>query len=167
MSGLAALLVPLLLAGAPGHAAAAPAKPAPLSQDARRVAFGLFFDTPVPDATIERSLDVLSALRCRYGLHGGVRDDEEAARRALEEVESLEFNPDDRAGMAERLGVSLAPAQCGAACEQFERMVLLRLRMAALQTIAAGAVCGDARTEPVAYTPPAEGPTCREPAHPR
>lgn len=114
-----------------------------LSDDPRRIAFGMFLDAPVPAGTIERSLEVLSGLRCRYGLHGGIRDDEEAARRALAEVEALEFTSQDRARMAKRLGVPLAPALCGAACEQFESMVLVRLRMEALEKLAAAGGCGE------------------------
>lgn len=141
MSRLAALTLTIVLPGAAhAEAAQAPTKAvveAPkLSDDARLIAVGLFLDTPRSAASIERSVDVLKALRCRYGLTGGVRDDEEAARRALAEVESLGFSPQDRARMAEHQGVSLAPALCGAACEQFEKMVLLRLRMEALEKLA-------------------------------
>jgi hypothetical protein len=136
VSRLASSALALLLLAGGVHAADGVVQ---LSPDAERIAFGLFLDTPLPAASIEKSLDVLSGLRCRYGLHGGVRDDEEAARRAFEEIDGLTFTPKDRARMAERLGVSLAPALCGEACEQFENLVLLKLRMEALEKLAAAA----------------------------
>jgi hypothetical protein len=146
VSRLAALPLMFVLCAATVEAAPAPTKTAvdapKLSDDARLIAVGLFLDTPRSPASIERSVDVLQGLRCRYRLTGGVRDDEEAARRALAEVEALTFTPEERTRMAERQGVSLVPALCGAACEQFEQMVLLRLRMEALQKLASKEACG-------------------------
>ncbi len=162
MKPLASPLLMLLLAGGGVHAEGPAADRATrLSDDARRTAVGLFLDTPLSAAAIEKSLDVLSALRCRYGLHGGVRDDEEVARRAFKEIEALEFTAQDRARMADCLGVSLAPALCGAACEQFENMILLRLRMEALEKLAATAVCGEPRTAGPTATPSIVGSTFR------
>ena len=107
-----------------------------LSADPGRVAYGLLLDTPVSPETIDRSLKILQGLRERYDLHDGVRDDEEAARRALAEIEAIEFSAEQTAAMAKKLGVSIDPKVCGEACENFERLVLVELRMEALAKLA-------------------------------
>jgi hypothetical protein len=112
-----------------------------LTDDPRRIAYGLFLDTPLAPGTIDRSLRILAGLRCRYGLYGGVRDDEEAASRAFEEIDRLAFSRSDVARKAQQLGVSLDPSVCADACENFENMVVLRLRMDALERLATSADC--------------------------
>jgi hypothetical protein len=136
---LSALLI--LPAGSAGadDPAAAPAPKLELSRAPDRIVRGLYLDTPVSDDTVDRSVRILNGLRRRYGLHGGVRDDEEAARRALAEIESLEFSQEDRQRMAETLGLSLDPARCGVACGNHERLVLLKLKMQALERLASDA----------------------------
>jgi hypothetical protein len=107
-----------------------------LSSDPGRIAHGLLLDSPVSSETIDRSLEILEGLRKRYDLHGGVRDDEEAARRALAEIEAIEFSAEQTRAMAKKLGVSLDPKVCGEACENFERLVLIELRIEALAKLA-------------------------------
>ena len=132
----------LMLAASAGSSAGAPVQ---LREDPRAIAVGLFLDTPLPAETIDRSLAILSGLRCRYGLTGGVRDDEEAASRAFQEIDALEFTPQDKTRMADSLGVSLAPEKCREACEQFEQLVLLKLRMEALEKLATAGACEPTR----------------------
>jgi len=149
----------------PPHAVAAPGAPGDggsrLSADPSRVAAGLFLDSPVSGATIDHSLRVLEGLRCRYGLRGGVRDDEEAGRRALAELDARELTPEEVTREAERLGIDLDPAACGDACENLENLVRLRLRQAALERLADVKDCLDARSTPPVPAAGDDPPTAR------